>query len=74
MIGGKELRQDTRQKLDLARRSDELVVDQTARIDLIFNALKKERMLTDLSKLHELVTETLDTSRFAADLVSSQKN
>ena len=66
MASGEELGEDAREQLDLARASDELVVDHGARVDLVLDALEQEWMLADLPELHELVAQTLDTTRFAA--------
>ena len=66
VTGGEELRQNAVEELDLARAPDEFVVDHGARVDLVFHALEQERVLADLPELHELVAETLDTTRFAA--------
>ena len=70
MISSEELGEDTGQELDLARASDELVVDHRARVDIVLNALEQERVLADLAQLHKLVAETLDTTRFALALKS----
>ena len=66
VISSEELGEDTGQELDLARATDEFLIDVTRGVDLVFNALEQERMLADLTQLHELVAKTLDTTRFAA--------
>jgi hypothetical protein len=65
----KELGKDACQKLNLPRRLYELVIDHTARIDLVLDALKQEQMLTYLPKLHQLVTQALHTGTFSANNV-----
>ena len=70
MASGEELRQDTRQQLDLARAPDELVVDHRARVDLVLDALEQERVLADLPQLHQLVAQALHTARFAVARLS----
>ena len=64
VASGEELRQDTREQLDLARASDEFVVDHRARVDLVLDALEQERELADLPQLHQLVAQTLHTPLF----------
>ena len=54
-------------QLDLSRRSDELLVDEASGVDLVLDTLEQEWVLADLTKLHELVTQTLDTSGFARE-------
>ena len=72
MAGGEELRQDTRQQLNLARAPDELVVDHRAGVNLVLDALEQERVLADLPQLHQLVAQTLDTARFAIARISQR--
>ena len=55
MVRSEELGQNTREKLDLARATNELVVDHRARVDLVLNALEQEGVLADLPELHELI-------------------
>ena len=62
MVRCEELRQNPVQELDLTRATDELVVDHRARVDLVLHALEQEGVLADLTELHELVAETLDTA------------
>ena len=52
--------------LKLARSADKFIINETARADFIFHTLKQERVLADLSKLHELITQSLDTFRLAS--------
>ena len=59
-----ELGKNACQKLDLTRRSNKFIVYHTARVNLILDALEQEWMLADLPKLHQLVTQALDTSTF----------
>ena len=66
VTGGEELGKNAGEQLDLARASDELVIDHGARVDLVLDALEQEGVLADLPELHELVAQTLDTTRFAA--------
>ena len=40
IVHRKEFRQDTRQKLDLSRRSDDKVVDVATRVDAVFDTLE----------------------------------
>jgi hypothetical protein len=61
---GKEFGEDARQKLDLTRRPDELIINHTARVDPVFDAFEQERVLTDLPELHKLIAKTLDPARF----------
>ena len=69
MVRGEELRKDTREQLDLARRPNDEVVDVTTGVDIIFDTLEQERMLADLSQLHERVIETLQ-----AELLSARRS
>ena len=64
VIGGEEFWKDTRQQLDFTRCTDKRVVNVATGIDVIFDALEQERVLTDLPQLHQLVAQTLDTTRF----------
>ena len=56
------------EEFDLARATDELVVDHRAGVDLVLDTLKQKRVLADLPELHKLVAQTLHTARFAADV------
>ena len=66
-VGRHNLGQDPVKELNLARYADEIIVDGAGGVDLVFNTLKEEGVLADLTELHELVAETLDTSRFAVE-------
>ena len=57
----KKLGQDAHEEFELARGSPNSIVNHATRANPILNALEHERGLSDLSELHELVTETLDT-------------
>ena len=70
MVGGEEFRQDSRQQFDLTGRANEVVVDVSRWVDIVFDALEEERMLADLSQLHELVAKTLHTTGFSTEGVS----
>ena len=72
MVGREELRKDTVEELDLARATNELVVDHRAWVHLILNALEQERMLADLAELHELIAETFETAGLPPRGVSSR--
>lgn len=69
MAGMEELREDTVQQLDLPRGSDDGVVDLPGRVHFVFNAVKQEGVLADLSELHQLVTQSLDTTSSFAIMV-----
>ena len=58
----KKLWEYTREQLDFPRSSNKFVIDVAARVDLILDAFKEERMLTYFSQLHEFITQALDTS------------
>jgi len=60
------------EQLNLARRANELVVDEASGVDNILNALEEEGVLADLAELHELIAQSLDTLRlFATPRVST---
>jgi hypothetical protein len=65
MTSCKELGQDTIEEFHFPRRTDKRLVDKAPRVNLVFDTLKQERMLANLSQLHKLVAQTLDSSRFA---------
>jgi hypothetical protein len=64
MVGGEELGKNAVEQLDLSGRTNEGIVDITTRIEIVLDALEQEGMLANLAELHELVTETLDATRF----------
>jgi hypothetical protein len=64
VASSEELGEDARQKLEFTGGTDELVIDETAGVDLILHTVEQERVLADLSKLHELVTQPFHASRF----------
>ena len=70
VVGGKELGKNTAQKFNLAGCPNEFVINETTRADLVLNTLEQERMLTDLAKLHELITQTFDAARFPANPIN----
>jgi hypothetical protein len=70
MAGGKELGQDPVEELDLARCANEFIIDEAGGVDLVFDALEEEGMLADLTELHKLVAETLDTCRFTGGILA----
>ena len=47
----------------------DLIVNHSTRIDLVFDAVEQERMLADLTQLHKLITETLDTTLLSVTLL-----
>ena len=67
MSSGKEFRKNSLQQLELASDTMDLVIDHSAWVNLVFDAVEQERMLADLSELHELVAETFDTRRFPVE-------
>ena len=69
MIGGEELGKDTIEQLELAGCAYKFIIDEPTRADFIFHTFEQVRMLADLSKLHELVTQSLDTARFPVQKV-----
>ena len=64
MPSGKKLGKNARQQLDFTRSTDELVVNETGWVDLVLDALKQERVLANLAKLHELIAQTFHTACF----------
>jgi esterase/lipase superfamily enzyme len=72
MTARKELWQNTIQQLDLAGVADEFIVDETARVHLVFDTLEDERVLTDLAKLHQLVAQPLDPALLATPETTCQ--
>ncbi len=64
MASCKELAKNPRKQLNFTRGTNELVVDETGRVDLVLDTLEQEWVLTDLAKLHELVAQAFDTARF----------
>lgn len=73
VVGSKEFGKNAAQKFDLAGCPDEFVVNETTRADLVLDTLEQEGMLTDLTKLHELVAQTFDTTRFPANQINLRK-
>ena len=65
MAGGKEFWENMAQYLDFAGGHDELFINITSGVHLVFNTLEQEGMLTNLAELHELVAETFYTTRFS---------
>jgi hypothetical protein len=59
-----ELGKNSREQLNFTRGTNELVVNETGRVDLVLNTLKQEWVLADLAKLHKLVAQAFDTARF----------
>jgi hypothetical protein len=59
-----ELGKNPREQLNFAGGTNELVVDETGRVNLVLDTLKQEWVLADLAKLHELVAQAFDTARF----------
>jgi hypothetical protein len=64
MVGSEELGKNAVEQLDLSGRTNERIVHITTRIEIVLDALEQEWMLANLTELHELVTETLDATRF----------
>ena len=65
MISRKEFGQNTGEQLDLARGTNERIVDVATRVNIVFDALEQKRVLADLAQLHQLIAQALDTTRFA---------
>lgn len=58
------------QQLELAGDTVNFVIDHAAGVDLVFDAIKQERMLANFSQLHELVAEALDAAtRFPVQIL-----
>jgi hypothetical protein len=64
MASCKEFGKNPRKQLNFTGGTNKLVVDKTGRVDLVLDTLEQEGVLTDLAKLHELVAQAFDTSRF----------
>ena len=62
MTRSEELGEDANKQFGLARAPPNVMIDRTIRADPIFDAIEQERMLADLSELHKLIAETLDTA------------
>jgi len=65
MASCKELGKNPRKQLNFTGGTNKLVIDETGRVDLVLDALEQERVLADFAKLHELITQAFDTTRFA---------
>ena len=62
MTRSEELGEDANEQFELARAPPNVMIDRTIWADPIFDTIEQERMLADLSELHKLVAETLDTA------------
>ena len=71
MTCGEELRKDTIEQLELAGCVHKLVINETTRADFVFHAFKQERVLANLLQLHQLVTQSLDTSQLYMALTNN---
>ena len=58
----KELRQDSHKQLKLAGYTPDIVVDHSARADLVLYTIEQKRMLANFPELHKFVAETLNTT------------
>ena len=71
MTCGDELRKDTIEQLKLAGCAHKLVINETTWADFVFHAFKQERVLANLLQLHQLVTQSLDTSQLYMALTNN---
>ena len=68
MSAREELGQNAAEQFDLARSTNELVVNEARRVHVVLDAVEQEGVLADLAQLHELVAQALDTADFAVDV------
>jgi hypothetical protein len=63
-----ELGKNAVKEFNLSRGTNNLFIDISTRTYPVLNALEQERMLANLPKLHKLVRETFNASRFPLNI------
>lgn len=67
----KKLGKNTRQEFKFTRCTNNLVINVTSGIDFVLDLLKKERMLADLTELHQFISESRECISLAINVVRS---